>query len=169
MAPTDNCAGLAAFPPELITRVVEQAVSDADLTAHILTLVGLGPPPGEVRRLPATFLLELGAACRLLAWEVAGLTLHRQAGLPSAQDAFRDAFLDDAARLADPSAPDPGPSLTRDVLALTIDRLAWAGPAYFRAEVLLDTPDEDALVEAMARFLWDHRHRTPAIELRGAP
>ena len=60
MAPTDSCAGLAAFPPELITHVVEQAVRDADLTAHILTRVGLGPPPGEVRHLPATFLSSSG-------------------------------------------------------------------------------------------------------------
>jgi hypothetical protein len=169
MAPTDSCAGLAAFPPELITRALEQAVRDADLTAHILTHVGLGPPPGEVRHLPATFLLELGAACRLLAWEVAGLTFHCQAGLPSARDALRDAFRDAAARAADPSAPDPGPALSRAVFALTVDRLAWTGPAYLRAEVLLDTPDEDALVEAMARFLWDHRHRPSAIELRGTP
>ena len=169
MAPTDSSAGLLAFPPELISRVVEQAVGDADLTARILTRVGLGPPPGEVRRLPATFLFELGAACRLLAWEVAGLTLHREAGLPSARDALRAAFREAAALAANPSAPDPGPSLSPAVLALAIDRLAWAGPAYLRAEILLDTPDEDALVEAMARFLWDRRRRPAAIELRGTP
>jgi hypothetical protein len=167
MAPTDRGAGLAAFPPELIARVAEQATQDADLAAHILTTFGLGPPPGQIRRFPATFLLDLAAASRLLAWEVTGLTLHREAGLPSARDALRDAFRDCAVLVADPSAPDPGASLSGAVIALTVDRLAWAGPAHLRAEVLLDTPDEDALVEAMARFLWGHRQRSPATELRG--
>jgi hypothetical protein len=153
----------------LITRLAEQAARDADLALDILTRVGLGPPPGEVRYLPATFLLELGAACRLLAWEVTGLTLHREAGLPSARDALRDAFWGAAALAADPSAPDPGPSLSRAVFALAVDRLAWAGPAYLRAEVILDSPDEDVMVEAMARFLWDHRRRPPEIDLRGTP
>ena len=85
MVPTDN--SLAAYPPELITRVAEQAARDADLTAHFLKAVGLAPPPGTVRRLPSEFLLELGAAMRLLAWEVDGLDLH-EPGLPTARDAI---------------------------------------------------------------------------------
>ena len=55
MVPSDN--SLAAYPPELITRVTEQAARDADLTAHFLTAVGLASPPGKVRRLPSEFLL----------------------------------------------------------------------------------------------------------------
>ena len=78
MVPTDN--SLAAYPPELITGVAEQAARDADLTAHFLTAVGLAPAPGKVRRLPSEFLLELGAAMRLLAWEVDGLDLQVRAG-----------------------------------------------------------------------------------------
>jgi hypothetical protein len=169
MAPTDPSIPLATFPPELISRVAEQAAQDAELAAHTLKGVGLGPPPGGVRRLPPEFLLELGAACRLLAWEVGGLTLHREAGLPPARDAILRAFQDAAARKADPSAPAPGPSLIRAVFDLTVECLAWTGPAYLRAEVLLDTPDEDVLVDAMARFLWEHRHGPPANEPGGMP
>src|SRR3954451_8327325 len=85
MVPTDN--PLAAYPPELIARVAEQAARDADLTAHFLKGVGLAPPAGTTRPLPSGFLLELGAALRLLAWEVDGLDLN-ESGLPTARDAI---------------------------------------------------------------------------------
>ncbi len=157
MVPTDN--SLAAYPPELITRVAEQAARDADLTAHFLTAVGLAPPPGKVRRLPSEFLLELGAAMRLLAWEVEGLDLH-ESHLPSARDAILQSFRDSTRRMHDPASP--APCLGRSVFRLTVERLAWAGPRDLHAEILLDIPDEDALVEAMARFLWDRRAAPPA-------
>jgi len=153
---------LAPYPPELIERVADQAARDAHLTANLLDEAGLAPLPGGVRSFPAEFLLELGAAARLLAWESAGLELHRQAGLPAARDAIGMAFRDAARRLADPAAIAPGQPLSRAVFRLTLERLAWVGPRDLRAEILLDAPDEDALVEALARFLWDRRGAPPA-------
>src|SRR5437868_5648101 len=99
---------LAAYPPELIERVADQAARDAQLAANILDEAGLAPSPGGVRSFPAEFLLELGAAARLLAWESAGLELHRQAGLPAAREALQMAFRDAARRLADPATIAPG-------------------------------------------------------------
>src|SRR3954462_9471169 len=83
MVPTEN--PLAAYPPELIDRVAEQAARDADLTAHFLKAVGLVPRADEAGPLPADLLLELGAAMRLLAWEVDGVDLQ-EPGLPTAKE-----------------------------------------------------------------------------------
>src|SRR3954453_10920536 len=85
MLPTEN--SLAAFPPELIARVAEQAARDADLAAEFLKGVGLNPPPGTTRALPSDLLLELGAAMRLLAWERDGLDMH-DSGLPTSRAAI---------------------------------------------------------------------------------
>jgi len=152
MVTNDNL--YAAYPPELIDRVASLAERDAGLTAEFLGAVGLAPPPGEACRLPARVLLELGAAMRLLAWEEEGLDCRR-AGLPIARDAILRVFREATDLLRDPSGP--APTLGRDVFGFTVDHLAWAGPKDLRAEILLDFPDEDALVEVMARFLWDNR------------
>src|SRR4051794_12429450 len=164
MVPSDN--PLAAFPPELVARVAEQAARDADLTAHFLNGVGLGPLPGTTRPLPSDLLLELGAAMRLLAWEVDGLELH-ESGLPTARDAILQAFQGAERRIHDPSSPAPG--LCRSVFRITGERLAWVGPRDLHAEILLGIPDEDDLVEAMARFLWDHRDALRAGDGSEAP
>src|SRR3954467_4937985 len=119
MVPTDN--SLAAYPPELIARVAEQAARDADLTAYFLKAVGFIPPPGTTIFLPGEFLLELGAAMRLLAWEVDGLDLH-EFGLPTARDAILQAFRDATRRIDDPSSP--APSLRRAVFRITVEHLA---------------------------------------------
>src|SRR5205085_993171 len=117
--------------------------------------------------LPADFLLDLGAAMRLLAWEQAGLTLHRESGLPPAAEAATQVFLD-----AVPSAAGrrwPNLWLCKAVLRLSVDRFAWAGGRDLRADVLLGFPDEDALVEALAGFLWDHRSPPPSDDRGGTP
>jgi hypothetical protein len=160
MVPTDN--SLAAYPPELIARFAEQAAGDGDMTVHFLKVVGLAPPPGETLELPSDFLLELGAAMRLLAWERDGLVVH-ESGLPTARDAIRQAFRGLLQCIQDPFSPAPASSLCRDVFRVTVERLAWVGPRDLHAEIVLDLPDEDALVESMARFLWDRR-RAPAAD-----
>jgi hypothetical protein len=161
MVPTDNSLG--AYPPELIARFAEQAAGDADMTIHFLGLVGLTPSPGETLELPRDFLLELGAAMRLLSWERDGLVVH-ESGLPTGRDAFLQAFSSLLDTIQDLSSPAPASSLHRDVFRVTFERLAWVGPRDLHAEIVLDLPDEDALVEAMARFLWDRR-RAPVAEV----
>lgn len=152
-----------AIPPELLADVAERADADADRVVLFLQALGLAPAPGQTRALPAAFLLDLGAALRLLAWEAAGLDVHRQAGLPAALDAIRRAFAEAPGYLLrDPTAPAPYPPLFRAVLRLTADRLAWAGRRDLGADVVLGDPDEDALIEALAAFLWAHRRPTPA-------
>ena len=151
---------MAAFPPELIASVAERAAEDANLVAQFLGAADLIPPEGGNKRLPARVLLGLGAAMRLLTWEVGGLDLARL-GLPAPDVAVLDA-------LGVPENPTHGPRspvpfLSSVVFRFGVERLAWCGPATLGAEVLLDDLDEDALVEVLARYLWDRRHR-PATE-----
>jgi len=154
MVPTED--PLASFPPEMIASVAEQAARDADLTAHFLQAAGFAPRPGKALRLPGSLLLGLGAAMRLLSWETQGLDLQG-AGFPTAEDVILQIFEDATRRPLDPTSP----SLCRQVLRFGIERMAWAGPRELGAELLLEFPDEDALVEEMARFLWAHRASTP--------
>lgn len=161
MASTDLAATLSAFPPELISRVVEQAAQDAALVPPFLKAFGIVSAEGKPLSLPADFLREFAAATRLCVWEQQGLTLHQEAGLPSAGHAFQRVFREATARELDPLAPAPTSSLSLAVLKLTIESLAWAGPLYLNAEILLGMPDEDTLVEAMARLLWAQRQAPP--------
>ena len=153
---------LSLLRPELLLAVADGAERDAGRVIEFLAGVGLAPEAGQVRRLPADLLLDLGAALRMLSWEYAGFAAHLEAGLPPAREAIRRAFLDAAA-----GNPPPARRLCEAVIRLAVDRFAWAGHRDVKAEILLDVPDEDALVEAMARFLWDHRHATTHESHRG--
>jgi hypothetical protein len=162
MATRSNIPNLPDYPPELIRFVTEEAERDADRAWYFLRLVDLAPPPGQIRRLPAGLLLNLGAAARLLEWEQAGITIHLDAGLPCARDAARRIFLE--AVPVDGEARGPEPWLSEAVFRLTIDRFAWTGRTDLQAEIRLDFPDEDVLVEALAQFLWTHRHAAPSAD-----
>ena len=70
---------LSRFPPELFRAVAEGAERNADRVGQFLAGVGLAPQAGQVRRLPADFLLDLGAALRMLSWEHAGFEAHLEA------------------------------------------------------------------------------------------
>ncbi len=71
---------------------LRQSARDADRVGIFLGALGLGATPNEPRPMPAGFLLHLGAALRLLMWETKGFFFHRDAGLPDARQAIRDAF-----------------------------------------------------------------------------
>jgi hypothetical protein len=154
---------IAPYPPELIDRVAEMAASDADLAGHCLRTLGLAPTDGTVRSLPGDFLIEFGAAMRLIAWEVGGLN-PVEFGLPTARDAILQALQYATRRILHPGSPAPAPALAPAVFRVVVERLAWAGPRDLDAEILLEVPDEDVLIEAMARFLWARRGAARADE-----
>jgi hypothetical protein len=105
-------------------------------------------------RLPAQFLLGLGAALRLVAWEIAGIQIHRTAGLPTAHEALLDVFRS----VSDAEAAMRTHLLPTQVFALTRDNFAWAGQAELNADVMLDAADEELALEVLADFLWENRH-----------
>jgi hypothetical protein len=45
------------------------------------------------------------------------------------------------------------------VFELRMSRFAWVGPTELRADVALDDPDEDVLLEALVDLLWASRLR----------
>jgi hypothetical protein len=159
MIETSSNALLESYPPELIARVTDQATQDAEIVVDLLHAFSLAPSDGSERSFPADFLLELGAAARVLAWEVQGLALLQGGVRLPAGDAIRRVFEDTTRRLRDPSAPAATLELVYAVFRLSMERLAWTGPRDLQAEIMLDFPDEDALVESLAQILWDNRRR----------
>ena len=147
----------SALPPELVEATAREAEFDADRVGQLLHELGFVPSPDRPVRLPAAFLLDLGAALRLRVWGSSGLPALPDSGLPDAEQAIIDAF----ALLAPKSGAEPRHSveLSRKVVALFADRFAWLGRRDLDADVVLDDHvDEDDLVGALAELLWDARH-----------
>jgi hypothetical protein len=134
----------------MATAVAVDAARDADRV--IVFLEAVRPKGMQYGPIPASFLLRLGVALRLLAWETQGFFFHRQAGLPEARRALQDAFLS----LREPNA-DPT-ELRATVLRLSLERFAWTGQPDLNADVALSDLNEDAALDAMAEHLWKIRH-----------
>jgi hypothetical protein len=152
MAAIQPAFSLDDFPAEMLTAVAVDAARDAERVGHFLDHLGLGATPEKPRPMPAGFLLYLGAALRLLAWEVQGFYFHRSAGLPDARQAIREAFLS----LHDPKA-DPS-ELGIAAMRLSVERFAWHGQPELQADVALDDLVDDAALDALAEYLWANRH-----------
>ena len=154
MTPIDDLP--STYPRELVHRMIELAEEEADLVIDLLEEMRIIPPMSRCSMLPRAFFLLLGAAMRLSVWERQGVD-HPGGGLPSAREAVLGVLAEAVARAEDPSMPASVTPLSRVVNRLKYDRLAWLGPRALGAEILLKTPDDDDLVAAMARFLWDNR------------
>lgn len=144
-------------PIELSTAVQEKAVRDADVVYRFLTWLGrkwagdsfdlaaIDLPPG--------FMSALAAALQLVAWEQRGVFIHRDIGLPSADDAVLLIF-----RSYQESDTHPACAhLQHEVFQLFVQRFAWAGRSDLDADIVLDDLEEDVLVDALADFLWARR------------
>lgn len=142
---------LSALHPDLIAAVRAEAARSADRVAEFIR--DLAARGVEVPPLDRGTLLELAAALTLAVWEGSGLDLHRDAGLPPARLAVRYAL---ATVL--PSVRRLDPMLIAHVVGLFAERMAWHAREELGADVVLDAPDEDALIELMARVAWERRH-----------
>jgi hypothetical protein len=140
-------------PEILVAAVAREAAADAHRVVVFLNALGLQGTPEKPLYLPARFLLYLGAALRLLSWELQGLHVHREAGLPDARRGIADAFQS----LVDP-AMDPN-ELEGRVLGVYVERFAWHAHRDLGAEVALDDLDDDAALDTVAEFVWAARHQ----------
>ena len=155
----------APIPPEvpadLFSAFARDAADDADRVGHFLQAVGLIPEQhGQTEapvRLPMDQLLGLAAGLRLYAWEQNGLRIHREAGLPSAREVILK-VLRSGASMAGPATTNDGKLLWASVMALFMERFAWSGRADLGADILLGDAEDDTFIEALADFLWAHRH-----------
>ncbi len=160
---------LREHPPELVRYATDEAVRDADEVIAFLKGVGLAPSPGGTAALPPGVLLDLGAVVRLRRWEAAGVSIHRDAGLPSAHGSLELVIRTLVTAAANPPAIKVAGALARSVFDLTVTRFAWAAQPDLGADIALDITDEDALVEAVAQYLWTHRHDTSPVKKEAAP
>lgn len=142
------------YPHDLIRAVAVEADRDADRVITFLRALGLDASTGRPRHLPPAFLLAVGPGLRLLAWEANGYTAHTDAGLPDARTVLRDTFL----AATTPERLDP--RLPVGVLAVFVERFAWAAREALGADVMLGDldPDGESAAEAVAEFLWTARH-----------
>jgi hypothetical protein len=150
---------LDQLPPDVVHAVAHAAARDAVRTVLFLDALGLRPPPGQVLPLPAGFLLDLGAALRLLIWSQAGINPRHVAGLPPAQEALRDVLLSLRQPPAGAAQAEAPGTLARRVMAAFVEHFAWCGPIELDADLTLGAADEEAVLEALADFLWAHRPR----------
>jgi hypothetical protein len=155
MASTFQTLDLSAFPPELVQFATQEAKRDAVRAGAFLYALGIAKRPGPPVELPADFLLNLGALLRLLEWERNGISVHQEAGLSAAKAAEQEMLQRMVSRIG--KKPKPDLWLSNAVFGLLIENFAWTAQQNLQADIQLDFPDEDALVEAMAQFLWSQR------------
>lgn len=146
------------FPTSLVQAVTYEAERDADLVGGFLRDLGISATPKKPIALPASFLLDLAAALRILSWETVGLNPQHIAGLPSARSALRD-VLSSLLAYGNRSGTDPSTSLRVRVMQAFVERFAWCGGIELDADVVLSETDNDALLDALADYLWAHRPR----------
>jgi hypothetical protein len=147
---TPSPVQIPALPPELTEAVVAEAERDADRVIRFLRSLGLPLDPGSPIELPRDSLLQLGAALRMLDWERSGISPHIDAGLGPAHRALAEAFFPAADR------PGQGAHLTRRLLLVFAHRFAWHAGRDWDAAILLDSLDDEAALDEVARFLLAH-------------
>jgi hypothetical protein len=137
---------------------MREAEADAWNVCQFLNALGFAPAPDRPDRFSAEFMLDLAAALRLHFWERAGLEPRRIANLPLAQDAMAEVFQSAVNPQRESGIGPPG-SLAQRVLAAYIDHFVWEARVELKADVVLGEADEEAMLEALADFLWEHRPR----------
>ena len=147
-----ECAGdpERGYAIDLISYAVGRADEDADRVLALLRIAGLHTSGARTIPIPPEILLELAAVLRMRAWELAGIHVHREAGLPEARLAF-DELLSQMER---PHAqPGDFGRLSSTVASLCANCFVFAAPEVVGAEVLLsDFLEEDESIEAVARL-----------------
>ena len=146
--------GTLDLPDTFVKAIVQHAERRALLIIRYLRSTKLGK--AKVIRFPEPALLELGAVLELGVWERRGLLSQLDVDLPT----YREAADQLAARcMKGPSAfeeADDAPLYHR-MLRVWTEYLAWDGPEFIQAEVVLGDFDDDEFINLLAEFVWSRR------------
>lgn len=149
---------LADVPEDLLSAVVAEAERDAEQVAIFLDRLFLewslvhpkhGPASSYRGRFSAEALLELGAALRILRWEHSRL-VRDWMELPSSLQALSSV-------LKTPGRRSSETPWTNRVVQIFVDHFAWRAAEEHRADLLIESADEDWLADRIAAFLWENR------------
>jgi hypothetical protein len=152
-----------SIEPPILQALRDLAESDAGAVADFLRTLGLlGRKSSRAKLLflPAETLHAIGIALRLRTWELNGVTVHVDAGLPSASQLF--AFIRQF--LSGLELQVVVDRLSACLVLIYHDNFAWAGIGELGADVQLITSDEETLVDQMAQFIWENRNALTAGE-----
>lgn len=138
-------------PTALFLAMVDRAEYLAALTAEFAQTLD-----SEIQqRLGLGNFLDLSAYLQLVAWESAGLTIHVDAGLPSAEAAARQV----AMRMRQGGATAPESTLSNQVLGFLFTHCAWQGMEILSSDIALKMdPEDDSLLDVIANLVWRNRH-----------
>ena len=152
-------AGQYKLPPSYVAACRRRGEYLADLTAAGLAELGMDAPI----ELPGGLLLELGAVFQIGLWEFQGLRSYITCELPT----FVDAIAEFRSRMVkEPTKFDTAESATlfRRVVDVWLVEFSCDSQSFFSADILVGAIDEDVLADAMAEFLWTHRHSGESLE-----
>lgn len=143
----------------LLSAIVAESQRQADLVTEWLMSIGFLPAAkarkNRIWSPSAEVLYKIAAMLKLRQWESAGLLPYVGSSFPSSDDVLDDIWIEsggETPRLA-------GTALWGDVLWTFLWHMAWT-PIVDRHEeiaVVQQAPPE-ALLDELARFLWNHRH-----------
>ncbi|QDU17465.1 hypothetical protein CA11_53070 [Gimesia maris] len=150
----ETSEGEIKLADSLMVAIARNAEVTADLIVEELKQMFPEEPPENIR-LPANYLLELGAVLMIGYWEFNGILAHIEAGLPSEAEATKN-LSERAQKGASEFAGDNATPIQNQVQQFWIHNLAWDGPSLMSTEMVLDEIDEDQFMD-LAEFLWKHR------------
>jgi len=155
---SSNPSNTLSGPINMIEAILRMAEEDAELVANWLSAMGISTPSTNKTQnyFPPTLLLGIGRAMRLLVWERQGIRLHIDAGLPESkvvlQQVLNCVYADDIDQLNGLVDKLSGP-----ILELAISQLAWSGPEQLGGDVIVQRPEEDEFLDAIAELLWKYQ------------
>jgi len=151
---TSTAAGSLDLSDALVSAAASHAERVAEITAVVLKEMDIVPDLRELR-LPAGFLLELGAVAQIGVWELQGLHRQLNVDLPTQAEA--------ATSLAELVANDPqslfsvdSAVLSQRILRVFVENFAWSGHELFESDILVGAIDEDAFIDQLAHFLLEN-------------
>jgi hypothetical protein len=158
--PPERSAALNSLPPDMVRWAETAARDDADAVGTFLRdACGIRGTPDRPVRVPLQLVLDLAGALRLHAWEQVGTDPRQFPGLPDLACALRDVVRQVRPDLDDSGTGLPPGELAARVFDVHLDFFAWCGRPELGADVILGPADEEAVLDALADFLWRYRSR----------